>query len=371
MRRVMVTTQPVVQGRSDLEKWLHYLFSRTTIPPIRQSTGLTRFPPPGQSTPLVNVDAEEVSRARYLMGTVCEITASGDDVNRVEAGVTAAFAEIDRLEKVMSTYRDDSEIARLNRTPARQESVCSEDLFSVIEQAQGYAVLTGGTFDITVHPLIEVWGFEKIGGDRPTPEAIFAALTSEGYRLMTVNVKDRTCTFTRDGMGINLGGIGKGYALDKAVDQLRRYGVTSARLNFGGNISTMGRPSDGETWCIRVSHPVKLRERVVDLYLSDRAVSTSANSERFVEIEGKRYGHILNPRTGFPANRQGSVTVVSPSATEADALSTGLFVMSDDQIRLFVQAHQEIGVIVMTPGGNQSEDIRLQTWNVERYLHQK
>jgi thiamine biosynthesis lipoprotein len=298
------------------------------------------------------------------MGTICEITVFDEDVSRVEAGIDAAFAEIDRLETLMSTYRDDSEVAHLNRTPAHRKVVCSEDLFSVIEQAQGYAVLTGGTFDITVHPLIEAWGFEKVGGDRPTPEVISTALRSVGYRFLTIDVKDKMCTFLKNGMGINLGGIGKGYALDKAVAQLRRCGVTSARLNFGGNIYALGTPPDGRVWHIRIVHPLKPTEAGTDLRVSDRAVSTSANSERFIERDGKRYGHILDPRTGFPAGRRGSVTVISPSATEADALSTGLFVMENEQIARFAGIYREVGILVLTPD-EEGGQLVVQRWNMQ------
>jgi len=300
------------------------------------------------------------------MGTICEITAYGEERASVEAGVEATFEEIRRLETVMSTYRADSELSRLNREAAHRPVACSEDLFAVLEQSQEYSRRTGGAFDVTVHPLIELWGFES-PRRLPTAEEVSQTTAQVGYWKLILESKTRQCAFSEPGMAVNLGGIGKGYALDKAVELLRRHGVFSALVNFGGQLYALGQPPGEGAWQVRLVHPLDPTKTVAQLWVSDRAVSTSANSERFIKVRGKHYGHILNPRTGYPAERRGSITVISASAAEADALSTGLFVMTDNGVSDFAEAHPEIAVLVMAPISDTSSKLQIQSWNAERY----
>lgn len=235
-----------------------------------------------------------VTRAQWLMGTVCEITAYGPGADEA---ADAAFAEIARLDRVMSLYKEASELSALNRSglvPFR----CSESLWEALSLALGFARRSGGAFDPTILPAIHLGP---------------SALESVGYKKVRADPGRRAVSFTVPGMALDLGGIGKGIALDRAVQVLKSRGVKSAFINFGGQIYALGSAPGAAGWRVKVPG---LDE---ELHIRDASVSTSGNSER--------PGHIVSPFTGRPVMDLGSVTVVAPTGAEADAWSTALFVL--------------------------------------------
>lgn len=235
-----------------------------------------------------------VTRAQWLMGTVCEITAYGP---RVQEAIGAAFSEIARWDRVISLYKEESELSALNRrggSPFR----CSESLWEAVSLALDFARRSEGAFDPTVLPAI-----------RRGP----SALKSIGYRKAACDARSREISFTVPGMALDLGGIGKGIALDHAASIMRGLGVEAALINFGGQIYALGSPPGAAGWRVKV--PGLERE----LLVRNASVSTSGNAER--------PGHIVSPFTGKPVLGRGSVTVVAPTGAEADAWSTALFIL--------------------------------------------
>lgn len=277
-------------------------------------------------------------RARFLMGTRLVIEASGPEPG---SAIERAFDEVERLDRVLSNWRDDSEIVRLNRTAADGPVACSPDLFAAVHAALAWAEKTSGSFDPTVEPLVRrlhlrgdegrLPGVKPEDPAGPDPDPI-------GWRLVEADPGARTVRFQVPGVGLDFGGIGKGIALDAAAAVLRRAGIVAARLDFGGQVLVFGRGPDDGGWSIGLSDPAE-RERLVGTYLlTSGSISASGNAERAGGPDGPR-GHLLDPRLGAKASFDGSVTVVAPDATSADALSTALFVMGPDRGLDYADAH--------------------------------
>ena len=297
-----------------------------------------------------------VDRARVLMGTVCTARVESADSARAVGAIGRAFDEIARLERVLSSWRDDSELARLNAA-GTERFECSADLHAALDSSSVYAALTGGAFDPTVDPLERAWdlrGRGRVPSDRELDEA----LARVGWSGLVLEPGGRGARFARDRMSVDLGGIGKGLALDRAADRLRENGVERGLLNFGGETLALGAG-----WDVAVADPSARLTPAVRLRVSSGAVSTSGQSERGIVVEGRRYGHILDPRTGRPVEAAGSVTVVARSATRADALSTALFVMGRERAGEFAARHPELGVLWLEPQG---ATVRAWKWNLPR-----
>ncbi|HEY2954681.1 MAG TPA: FAD:protein FMN transferase [Candidatus Eisenbacteria bacterium] len=291
--------------------------------------------------------AAQVERARYLMGTVCTAVAEGGDTTAAGAAIAAAFDEIARLEGVMSSWRQDSELSRMNAAAAEAPFRCSPDLFAAVAAALAAAEETGGAFDPTIEPLDRAWDMRG-PGRLPAEAEIAAAVARVGWREVALAPGDAAVRFAGPGMGLDLGGIGKGLALDRAAEILASHGVARALLNFGGETLAL---STGAPWTITVAHPVDRLRPVIGFTVRAAAVSTSAQSERGIEVRGRHYGHILDPRTGRPLERSASATVVAVNATRADALSTALLVIGREDARRFAAQHPDLGVLWLEPAG--------------------
>ena len=295
-----------------------------------------------------------IQRARYLMGTLCTAVVEAGDTTRAGTGIAGAFDEIARLERSWSSWRSDSELNRLNAAAASWFG-CSADLYAALDSSLVFAAATGGAFDPTVEPLNRAWDMRG-QGRVPARAEIEEARALGGWRGLALEPGERRARLARSGMGVDLGGIGKGLALDRAAELLRARGVDRALLNFGGEALALGR-----AWEVSVADPTLRLRPAVHLAISDAAISTSGQSERGVVVKGKRRGHILDPRTGEPARRAGSVTVVAGSATRADALSTALFVMGREAAGAFASAHPDLGVLWLEPA---VRSVRAWRWNL-------
>jgi thiamine biosynthesis lipoprotein len=260
------------------------------------------------------------------MGTRAQVTVAGEYRERLPGLAAEVRAIFDALESRLTTYRRDSEISRLAAAAGGPPLEVSGDTFRVLELSKHYGELTGGAFDITVSPLVRLWGF---GGPPPPgpphPGLIEEELKRVGFRRM--ELREGKVSLAA-GTSVDLGGIGKGYAVDAAYEALRRSGVLAAMVDLGGNIRVRGQAEAGFNWTIGVRNPFDKQKVVGKISLADgMAVATSGNYERFVEMSGRRFSHILDPRTGYPVEGMAGVTVVAPDATMADALSTGCFVL--------------------------------------------
>ena len=267
-----------------------------------------------------------------------------------------AFELIDALEDQMTVYRDHSEISQLNHTAFQKPVKVERHLFGLLETAKKIYRETDGAFDITAGQLSKLWGFEQRSAKIPQPQAISSALQTVGSQHISLDAEKETVSFAIDRMKINLGGIGKGYAIDRTGGLLRIEGISDFAIHGGqssvlcaGNNVTNNSGSNDDTksgWPIGLSHPVLPEIRLATFYLKDQALGTSGSGRQGFFHAGKRYGHIIDPRTGWPADRFLSTTVMSPSAALSDALATAFFVMTLDEIENYCRSNHEVAAVI-------------------------
>ncbi len=284
---------------------------------------------------------EELSlfkKAVMSMGTVFEVSAYVSDNEKAESVFNDVFKEINRLDYLMSNYKEESELSNVNRNAASETVYCDDELIYIIEQSLKYSDITDGAFDITIGPLMKKWGFFKDQGKIPGKVELESVLESVSYKNIIIEEKVekslfrdpqvvKGIRFKNPDTRIDLGGIGTGYAVDTAIRMLRKNGINSTLINFAGNIYAYGIPPGKKSWIIGLQHPRKKETLLGSFEIVNKAVSTSGDYEKFFAIDGERYSHIIDPRTGKPVKGIVSVTIVTHNATRADALSTGIFVL--------------------------------------------
>ena len=274
--------------------------------------------------------------ARDAMATRFEIVLPGDDPVRLRAAAEEAFDEIDRLERQLSLYIPTSEIAAVNARAAREPIRVSPETMRVLQHAARLSAETGGAFDPTIAPLMRAWGFLHGSGHPADPEQLAAARACVGMNLVELNPAAGTVRFTRSGMMLDLGAIGKGYAVDRAAALLREAGIASALIHGGTSTAyALGHPPDNASWRITLEYPRQSPEApppLANFDLSDESLSVSAVWGKSFEAGGRRFGHVLDPRTGQPAQHAVLAAVASGSATETDALSTALLTLGLEDI---------------------------------------
>jgi thiamine biosynthesis lipoprotein len=302
--------------------------------------------PPPPPTPEVVL----LRLGRRAMATTFELVLPFDTPNAETLG-TEAFDQLDALEDQLTVYRD-SEVTRLNRLAATHEVHVEQGLFELLRLAATVTNETAGAFDVTAMALLRAWGF--FGGPKrvPAPEEIRTALAKVGMRHVRLDAEGRTVRFLRSGLEINLGGVGKGYALDRVGGWLRHTGKIRSALLHGGRSSVyaIGTMPGDRGWPIDLSHPWETDRTLARVRLRDRAMGTSAATFQHLEHEGRKLGHILDPRTGWPAAGIASATVLAPSAALADALSTAFFVGGVELARTYCAAHPDVGTLLLPDG---------------------
>jgi thiamine biosynthesis lipoprotein len=268
-----------------------------------------------------------VTLARHAMATRFEIALHGEDEPRLRAAGEMALNEIERLEAELSLYRPSSQIARVNARAAREPVKVSPFVFRLLQQAQALSRETRGAFDITVAPLVRCWGFMGGSGKMPAPDDIAAVLAKVGCQHLLLDEASCSARFDVEGAMVDLGAIGKGYAIDCAAEILRDAGVTSALIHGGtSSVFGLGHPPEAEAWLVAIDGPPG-GAPVATIPLRDSALSVSAAWGKFFTLDGRVYGHVLDPRTGWPAREPDAAVLAAvglPSATETDALSTAL-----------------------------------------------
>jgi thiamine biosynthesis lipoprotein len=287
------------------------------------------------------------------MGTEFEITivAPGPDMFEEELRYLAeqAFEAIDTLEQRISTWRDDSETSRVNASAHAAPVEVSGSLFQLLEECKLVHDWTDGAFDVSVGPLLELWGFYRKSGVLPTEEQIRESLERVGLDKITLDADAQTVRFAAPGMRLDFGGIGKGLALERAANVLRAQGVNAAVLHAGtSSVEAIGAPPGAAGWTVRVRRPYNGEgEYIQEVQVSNESLATSSAQENFLELDGKRYGHILDPQTGWPVSRVLSTTVIGPGGMRADALSTAFFVLGESKARAFCASHPEYRAVMM------------------------
>jgi thiamine biosynthesis lipoprotein len=295
---------------------------------------------------------------RYIMGTWCDLVVFDEHPGPEVA--ESAFREIARLEDVLSSWDPASEVSRLNASAGRGPQPVSVDLATIAEESTALCATTGGAFDPSVAPLLKAWGFYTESPSVPAPETSRAAAAHVGCDRVSVQ-QDPQSIALADGAALDFGGIGKGYAVDRALAILRARGITRAKLDFGSSsLGFLGRIDGG--WPVVIADPRDRDEPLVSFRIAEGAVSTSSQRERFFERDGRRYGHIFDPRAGRPVeSRLLSVTVIASQGSTADGLSTALFVLGTTQGKrvmsrmpavsaVFVEQNAGGGVAITTAG---------------------
>lgn len=278
---------------------------------------------------------ERFQDACEIMGTLVTVIVFAPDESSGSEALEKAFGEIKSVEDLMSTWREDTELSRLNASAGGPPAAVSEALFEVLARSMEISALTGGAFDVTVRPLVEVW---KAAGKRnalPTEPELARARKRVGYERVLLDSENRTVTLPK-GMGIDLGAIAKGYAVDRAARALRVLGIGAFLIEAGGDLFAAGQVPDtpARPWSIGVQDPfdTETGRLIRGLAMADRAAATSGHYYRSVTIRGVKYSHIIDPRTGRPVEHiAASVTVIAPSCMDADALATALSVLGADR----------------------------------------
>jgi len=292
-----------------------------------------------------------VKETRILMDTFCEISCYGDSKDKSIAAIGAAFKEMERIEKVFSKFNKNSEVSNINRLAGLEKVAASEEVFKLTEKSVYYSRISDGAFDITVAPLMEIWGFVRRHKSIPDKETIENALEGVGYKNIELDPKKLSVKFLNKKTKIDFGGIAKGYAVDRAKDVLVSRGIKNGLVNLGGNIFALGSAPGNKAWKIGVEDPRNKGKLLRSFELTNRAMSTSGNYERFFEIGGKRYSHIINPLTGEPCQGIISVTVAADSAEQADGLSTAIFVMGEEKGLNLAKSIKGIKVLILKEDG--------------------
>jgi FAD:protein FMN transferase len=262
------------------------------------------------------------------MGSFFSVVLYGPERDGLQRAADAAFDEARRLDRLLSNYIPASEWSAVNRDAAAGPVKVSAELFDLLQECASYHRRSGGAFDITVGPLMKVWKFYKGEGALPRPPEVTGALARVGMRHVRLDRAARTVRFDRPGVELDPGGIGKGYAVDRMVEVLKRHGVTAALVSAAGSsVYGLGAPADEPRgWRMEISAPGAPDTMAAETFLKDMSLSTSGSYEKFFLAEGRRYSHLMDPRTGYPAQGASAVSVVSAHATESEAWTKAVFI---------------------------------------------
>ena len=271
------------------------------------------------------------------MGCVYAIEAYGTDRENLPRIVEQAFDEVDRIDRLMSHYRADSPLSLVNREAARHPVAVEQELFDFIVNAMRYSRDSDGAFDITVGPLMKTWGFFRGEGRVPADAELSAARRLVGSAHITLDARARTISFDEPGVELDLGGIAKGYAVDRVVAKLEQRQIVAALISAGGStIYGLGAPPGLDGWAVAIQDPINPQRVATTVRLKDRALSVAGSSEKSFEAGGVRYSHIMDPRTGRPVQGVLSVAVVTSSGTAGDALDNALFVLGPERSQAYL-----------------------------------
>ena len=264
------------------------------------------------------------------MGTRFELTvvASSEEIGYIN--IDEAVAEITRIERMISSWDPDSETSRINENAGIRPVKVSPELFQLIERAKNISEITGGAFDISYASMDRLWKFDGSMTQMPSEEAIKANIANIGYEAIELDPDAMTVFLRRKGMKIGFGAIGKGYAADKTKELLVSKGVPGGIINASGDLTTWGTKATGEKWMVGIANPMGKNRVFSWLPVVESSVATSGNYEKFIEFDGKRYSHIIDPRSGYPTRGIRSVSLFSKSAELCDALATAVFIMGKD-----------------------------------------
>ena len=302
---------------------------------------------------------ELVARSRPMLHTLVEIKAWGPDA---EPAIEEAFAEMERVNRLLNNYDPHSEVSAINRSAGDGRVIISEETMQALTLAVKYGDITGGTLDITIGPLLRLWGFGKdevgLEGDEPDPASLAQAKALVNYRALELSrhrswrgTIRRSARLATQGMWIDVGSFSKGYVADRAVAILKKRRIKNALVIAGGTVCGMGVKPDGSLWQVGVQHPRDPHRILTAVALKNCSISTAGDYENFYLKHGTRRGHIIDPRTGTPVSRMQSVSVIAPDGVTSDLLDTPLFVLGPEQGMEVAHAIKGVEVLMVAEGG--------------------
>jgi thiamine biosynthesis lipoprotein len=314
--------------------------------------------PPPHSTVGVQPGSHLLSVSREAMACLFEIVFDAATYRDGTDTAVESLELIARLEDQLTIYRDTSEVANINRRAFEEPVVVERDLFELFKRSVELSRATGGAFDITAGKLSKTWGFFRRQGQMPSPADVTAAVSTVGSQHLLFDDAGRSIRFTQPDLELNLGAIGKGYTLDRVAEALTAGGLNNFLIH-GGNSSVLARGgrensefrtqnSEFPAWSVGLRHPLKPEVRLAEFFLHNQALGTSGSGTQFFHHQGKRYGHILDPRNGWPAEQVLSATVIASTAEQADALSTAFYVGGLELAERFCQLTPTIAALMIT-----------------------
>lgn len=292
-----------------------------------------------------------VKRAPTLMGSRFEITIVAADSMQADRYIDEVIAEMRRIEHLISEWDASSQVSEVNRNAGLFPVVVDRELFDLTARALFFSEQSGGAFDISIAAMDKIWRFDGSMVVLPSADSVRKSVERVGYKNIVLDSLQSTIYLAKAGMKIGFGSIGKGYAADRGRSLMIRKGVVGGIVNASGDLATWGSKPDGEPWTIGVNNPFKAG-RVVKVWdMTDEAVATSGSYEKYAEIDGKRYSHIINPKTGYPSTGLVSVSVVGPSAEFANGLSTSIMVLGVREGKLLLRQFPHYRGLFITDSG--------------------
>jgi thiamine biosynthesis lipoprotein len=288
------------------------------------------------------------SQQAAIMGTRISIEVWHEDETSAQQAIEAALAEFHRLDQALSPYIESSELYRVNREAATKPVTVSREFFDLLKRSLAFSRLTEGAFDITFASIGYQYDYRK--GLKPSDQTITNTLPLINYRLITLNAESLSVAFGRQGVRIDLGGIAKGYAVDRGIETLQQRSIEHALISAGGDSRLLG-DHRGRPWHIGIQAPRKKGDLAAVLPLSETAISTSGDYERYFEQNGVRYHHIISPKTGRSADELRSVTILGPNATRTDALSTSVFVLGLEKGLALIDRLDDVEAVIIDSQG--------------------
>lgn len=311
----------------------------------------------------------QVARKRVvkLMGSRFDITMVAKDSASAEAYIDTAITEITRIENLISEWIPTTQVSEINRNAGIKPVKVDKELFDLTQRGIEFSKLTDGAFDISWASMGKVWKFDGSMTEMPSPEEVKKSVAKVGYQNIILDKKNQTIFLKLPGMRIGFGSTGKGYAADKTKEFMQQKGVTAGIVNASGDMNTWGKQPDGEPWLVGITNPLDNHEVFAYFPLEDSAVVTSGTYEKYVILNGKRYSHIIDTRTGYPASGLSSVTVFAPSAELANGLSTAIIVMGEEAGMNLINQLPNVSCVMVNDHGkvSASKNIDLKTFEGE------
>ncbi|MGM9478317.1 FAD:protein FMN transferase [Pedobacter sp. GSP4] len=307
-------------------------------------------------------------RTTLLMGGRFDITISAQDSISAEHNIDSVIAEISRIENLISDWKNDSQVSEVNRNAGIMPIKVDPEVFALTERAIALSKATNGAFDISFAAMDRIWKFDGSMKQMPTAAAIKKSVEKVGYRNIILNKSASTIFLKLKGMKIGFGALGEGYAADRCRKMMLEKGIKAGIVNASGDMSTWGKQPNGKDWTIGITNPMREDTLLAVLPLKNNAVVTSGSYRKFVEFKGKRYSHIINPATGYPATGLISVTVFGPSAEMANGLSTSTMVLGKTAGEQLIKKYPQYSYIIISDQGQivTSKDIKLPAHTLAR-----